>query len=143
MGKKEKTVMRVVLDTNVIVSACLFKGSLAKLVELWKRGDIVPAISKETFSELNAVLHYPKFALTADEVKTIIEDEILPYFDVVEIENKVSGVCRDAYDDMFLSVAVSAAASWIVTGDKDLLVLGKYGGAKIVTPNDFLKCVVR
>jgi putative PIN family toxin of toxin-antitoxin system len=136
-------VKRVVLDTNVIVSACLFKGSLARLVELWKRGDIVPFISKETFSELNAVLHYPKFALTTDEVETIIADEILPFFEVVEIVDKVSGVCRDAYDDMFLSVAVSVAASWIVTGDKDLLELGKYGGARILTPNEFLKKVVK
>jgi len=142
MGKKEQAVKRVVLDTNVIVSACLFKGSLAKLVELWKRGDIVPVISKETFSELRTVLHYPKFAMTPDEVKTIIADEILPYFDVVEIKDKVNGVCRDSYDDMFLSVAVGAAASWIVTGDKDLLALGKYGGTRIVTPNEFLKRVV-
>jgi putative PIN family toxin of toxin-antitoxin system len=142
MGKKEQAVKRVVLDTNVIVSACLFKGRLAKLVELWKRGDIVPVISKETFSELSTVLHYPKFTLTADEVNTIIGDEILPYFDVVEIGDNVNGVCRDPYDDIFLSVAVSAAASWIVTGDKDLLEVGEYGGARIVTPYEFLKRVV-
>jgi putative PIN family toxin of toxin-antitoxin system len=111
-------------------------------VELWKRGDIVPVISKETFSELSTVLHYPKFSLTADEVKTIIADEILPYFDVVEIGDKVNGVCRDPYDDIFLSVAVSAAASWIVTGDKDLLEVGEYGGARIVPPNEFLKRVL-
>ncbi len=143
MGKKEQAVKRVVLDTNVIVSACLFKGSLSRLVELWKRGDIVPCISKETFSELRMVLDYQKFALTSDEVKTIIEDEILPYFDVVEIEEKVNGVCRDSFDDMFLSVAVSAGVPWIVTGDKDLLELGKYGVARIVTPNEFLKRVVK
>lgn len=143
MGKKEQAVKRVVLDTNVIVSACLFKGELARLAELWKRGGIVPVVSKETFPELRAVLNYPKFALSVDEVKTIIEDEILPYFDVVEIEEKVSGVCRDPYDDMFLSVAVSAAALWIVTGEKDLLELGKYGGAVIVTPNEYPEHVVR
>lgn len=143
MGKKEQAVKRAVLDTNVIVSACLFKGELARLAELWKRGGIVPVVSKETFPELRAVLNYPKFALSVDEVKTIIEDEILPYFDVVEIEEKVSGVCRDPYDDMFLSVAVSAAALWIVTGEKDLLELGKYGGAVIVTPNEYPEHVVR
>jgi putative PIN family toxin of toxin-antitoxin system len=142
VGEKEQEVKRVVLDTNVIVSACLFKGSLARLAELWKGGVIVPVISKETFSELRTVLSYPKFALTSDEVKTIIADEILPYFEVVEIEDKVSGVCRDPYDDMFLSVAICSDATWIVTGDKDLLELGKYGGARIVTPNEILKRVV-
>ncbi|KAF0216011.1 MAG: PilT domain-containing [Geobacteraceae bacterium] len=134
---------RVVLDTNVLVSALLFKGRLSRLVELWKKGGIVPVISKETFAELRHVLHYPKFALTADEITTIIEDEILPFFDVVDVKEKVGGVCRDPYDDMFLAVAVSARASWIVTGDKDLLELGEYKSVRIVTPQVFLEEIER
>lgn len=134
---------RIVLDTNVLVSALLFKGRLARLVELWKKGGIVPVISKETFAELRHVLHYPKFAMTADEITAIIEDEILPFFDVVDVEEKVDGVCRDPYDDMFLAVAVSARASWIVTGDKDLLELRKYKTVRIVTPQVFLKGIER
>lgn len=89
------------------------------------------------------MLHYPKFALTTDEITTIIEDEILPFFDVVDVEEKVDGVCRDPYDDMFLAVAVSAWASWIVTGDKDLLGLRKYKTLRIVTPQEFLKGIER
>jgi putative PIN family toxin of toxin-antitoxin system len=130
---------RVVLDTNVLVSALIFKGRLAGLVTCWKNGGIVPVISRETFMELKTVLNYPKFALTADEIQTIIEDEILPFFEVVDIKKSINGVCRDPYDDMFLSVAVNARAAWIVTGDKDLLELGKYGAVHIVTPQDFMK----
>ena len=62
---------RVVLDTNVLVSALLFKGRLARLVELWQKGAIVPVISKETFDELRTVLCYPKFALNAEEIRRI------------------------------------------------------------------------
>ena len=130
---------RVVLDTNVLVSALIFKGRLAGFVACWKNGGIVPVISRETFTELKTVLHYPKFALTADEIQTIIEDEILPFFEVVDIKKSINGVCRDPYDDMFLSVAVNARAAWIVTGDKDLLELGKYGAVHIVAPQDFME----
>jgi putative PIN family toxin of toxin-antitoxin system len=143
MGKKEETVTRVVFDTNVLVSAFLFKGGLKRVVDLWRKGEINPAISKETFEELTAVLHYPKLALAADEIRAIVDNEILPYFEVIDIEEKIDGVCRDPYDDMFLSVAVNAGASWIVTGDKDLLELGMYGEIKIVTPKEFLERATR
>jgi putative PIN family toxin of toxin-antitoxin system len=141
MGKKEETVKRVVLDTNVLVSALLFKGSLTKLVDLWRKEAIIPVISRETFEELMAVLHYSKFQLSADEIRALLDDEILPFFEVVEIRDKVIGVCRDPYDDMFLSVAVNAGASWIVTGAKDLLELGSYGEARIVTPKEFFRLI--
>jgi len=139
MGTEEEPVKQVILDTNVLVSALLFKGRLTRLVELWQNGLIIPVISRETFTELRQVLHYPKFALTADEIKAIIEDEILPFFDVVDVAENADGVCRDPYDDMFLAVAVSAQASYIVTGDKDLLALERYGAAKIVSPQEFLE----
>ena len=106
MGKeKEEEMKRVVLDTNVLVSAILLKGHLAKFVDLWKEGAISPAISKETFTELRKVLSYPKFGLKDDDIKTIIEKEILPFFEVVDIKEKIHGVCRDPDDDMFISVA--------------------------------------
>lgn len=129
---------RVILDTNVLISALLFKGRLARLVELWKNGAIVPVISRETFAELRQALRYPKFALNEDETRAIIEDEIIPFFDVVDVEEKVEGICRDSCDDMFLAAAVNARAAWVVTGDKDLLDLGSYGEVKIMTPQEFL-----
>jgi putative PIN family toxin of toxin-antitoxin system len=130
--------MRVVQDTNVLVSAILFKGALSKLVDLWKNGKISPVISKETFDELKAVLSYPKFSLSKDEIKAIIEDEILPFFEVIDIKEKIHGVCRDPNDDMFLAVAVNAQAPYVVTGDKDLLALGKYKSIEIVSPQEYL-----
>ncbi len=129
---------RVFLDTNVLVSALLFKGRLTRLVDLWRAGRIVPVVSRETFAELSGVLHYPKFALAPEEIRAIIEDEILPYFDVVDVKEEVIGVCRDPFDDQFLTVAINARVAWIVTGDRDLLDLGTYRGVRIVTPQEFL-----
>ncbi len=52
MGKKEKQVKRVVLDTGILVSALLFRGELSKIVGLWQKEGVIPVISKETFNEL-------------------------------------------------------------------------------------------
>ena len=132
-------VKRVVLDTNVLVSGLLFKGTLSRFVELWQKGKIVPAISKETFQELKNVLAYPKFFLSQDEIKLIIEHEILPYFEIVESVKDVKGVCRDSEDDKFISCALSTSADYIVTGDKDLSDLKLYKSVKIIKASDFLK----
>ena len=138
MGKKEKALKRVVIDTNVLVSALLFRGRTTGLVDLWKEGKIVPVISRDTFAEFAEVLNYPKFALTDDEVRAIVEDELLPFCEVVDVKEKISGVCRDPFDDQFLAVAVNSGAAWIVSGDRDLLDLGSYGKARIVSPQEFL-----
>ncbi len=139
MGKKEKAIGKVVFDTNILVSALLFKGGLAGLVDLWKRGRLIPVLSRETFQEFKAVLEYPKFSLTHQEIKVIIEEEVLPYFEVVEITDTVKGICRDADDDKFIACAVSAAADFIVSGDKDLLDMGQYKSVRIISASVLLK----
>ena len=68
MGETPRKVRRVVLDTNVLVSALLFTGKLSKIVDLWQRGKMIPLISRETFGELRAVLEYPKFSLAPSEL---------------------------------------------------------------------------
>jgi putative PIN family toxin of toxin-antitoxin system len=131
-------VTRVVLDTNVLVSALLFSGRLEPLVTQWKSGAVIPLFSRATFAEFRKVLAYPRFALTEPEIKVIIEEEVLTYFEVVEIDEEIRGVCRDSGDDIFLSCAVSAGADAIVSGDKDLLDLGAYRGITVVSVSDFL-----
>ncbi len=139
MGKRPKEIMRVVLDTNILVSALLFKGELSRMVRLWQKGKIVPVISKETFDELMAVLEYPKFALSRPEIKSLIEHEILPFFEVVNVSKPVKGACRDPEDDKFISCAISASAECIVTGDKDLSDLKRYQSVRIIHASNFMK----
>ncbi len=141
MGKKEKAVKKVVLDTNILVSALLFKGELSKIADRWKKGRIAPVFSRETFEEFRTVLEYPKFSLTGREIKMIIEEEVLPFFEVAEISDKISGVCRDPADDKFIACAVSASADFIVSGDNDLLDIGKYKSVRIITAAEFLKMI--
>jgi putative PIN family toxin of toxin-antitoxin system len=139
VGKKPKKIRRVVLDTNVLISALVFKGDLTKIAVLWQKSKIIPLISKETFDELRTVLEYPKFTLSSGEIKSIIKQEILPFFEVVNVSKRVKGVCRDPDDDKFISCAISADADCIVTGDKDLSDLKKYQSIKIIHASDFVK----
>jgi putative PIN family toxin of toxin-antitoxin system len=139
VGKKEKGTLRVVLDTNILISALLFHGRLSGIVELWKDGRIVPLISKETFAEFRTALEYPKFRLTRDEVRTIIEQEVLPFFEIVEIIDEAHGACKDPDDNKFISCAVSASADFIVTGDTALYDAGKRRAVKIIRAADLLR----
>jgi putative PIN family toxin of toxin-antitoxin system len=69
VGQKVINPKRVVLDTNVLVSALLFSGETARLVKRWQEGFIVPVFSRETFAEFRKVLTYPKFRLTVQEIR--------------------------------------------------------------------------
>ncbi len=136
MGKKE---LKVVLDTNVLVSALLFKGELSKLLSLLKRRKCILLFSEETLNEIIRVLHYPKFALTEKEIDYLLQSEILSYAKIVETVLKFNKeACRDREDQKFLELAVSAKADYIISGDKDLLDLKKINKIRILSPNEFL-----
>jgi putative PIN family toxin of toxin-antitoxin system len=137
MGAKKKT-LRVVLDTNVLVSALILKGRLSRLVDLWRMGRITPVLSRETFEEFKRVLEYPKFSLSKSEIQGILQQEILPFFEVAEPVDQVAGVCRDPDEDTFLACAASAKVAFLVSGDKDLCSLGKFGPVRILRPDQLL-----
>ncbi len=134
MGKKE---LKVVLDTNVLVSALFFKGELSKLLFPLKK--FILLFSEETLNEFIKVLHYPKFSLTEEEIEYLLQFEILPYSKIVEVTFKFDKeICPDKDDLKFLELAVSAKADYIITGDKDLLNLKKINKIKILSPKEFL-----
>ncbi len=116
-------VIRVVLDTNVVVSALLFAGAPGELVGLWKRGLIRPLLSREILDEYLRVLAYPKFQLTEEEIRFLLFREILPWFEVVEVTDHSLYVPEDPEDDKFLRCAVSGRADFLVSGDQHLLSL--------------------
>jgi len=133
VGQKQRAVIRVVLDTNVLVSALLFSGEVGDVVSSWKARKFSPVFSQDTFDEFRRVLAYPKFSLTPREIDALLQNEVLPFCEVVDIEDEIIGVCRDHADDKFLSCAVAAKADCIVSGDKDLLVLGNFRNIPIIT----------
>lgn len=141
MGPKTEKVVRVVLDTNILVSALLFKGELNVLHSLWKEKRFVPYLSQATFQELQRVLTYPKFNLSERELTFIIREELLPYFEIIEICRKIKRTSSDPDDDKFIECALSAGLSYIVTGDSDLLSVKEYENIRIISPAEFLKII--
>ena len=90
MGKKVIPT-RTVLDTNVLVSALLFGGLPGKLHGLWVAKRFPPLLSKDTFAEFNKVLVYRKFRLTSAEIAALVEDELLPFAEVVNVAEHIAG----------------------------------------------------
>jgi putative PIN family toxin of toxin-antitoxin system len=130
--------VRVVLDTNAVVSALLFSGISSELVSLWRKGLITLLLSREILDEYLRVFSYPKFELTEEEIKELIQEEILPYAEVVKPKRRLRVVQRDPSDDKFIECAVAGKARVIISGDKDLLSLGRYRQIRILSPAKFL-----
>ena len=137
MGKIQ--VERVVIDTNVVISALLFNGEPGQLITLWKDKGIQPLISQEILDEYLRVLVYPKFGLSPDEVGYILYNEILPYFETGATRRGSVIVAEDPSDDKFIRCAQSGRARVIISGDQHLLRLKSYGKIRIVTPARFLQ----
>lgn len=137
----------MVLDTNVVVSALRFRsGSLASLRQLWQRRVIVPLLCTATTKELLRVLAYPKFRLTEEEQRELLDD-YLPYGQVVRPSERPNALahipaCRDPHDQIFLDLAQAGDAAFLVTGDQDLLSLNdpllRHMCFKIITPAEAL-----
>ena len=128
---------KIVIDTNVLVSGLLFGGLPGELVSLWKKGKIRPLCSKEIVDEYLRVLAYPKFKLSESEIDFILTNEILPYFDVINIKPGKSFVSADPEDDKFIWCAVAGKAKAIVSGDEHLLELTNCS-VPVLTVVDFL-----
>lgn len=132
--------MRVVFDTNVVVSAILFtKGHLTWLRESWSRGKTLPLIDKPCAEELLRVLAYPKFRLTQDEIQTLL-GSYLPYTETVHTASIKAirlPLCRDLHDQKFLILAQVGKTNTLITGDRALLALAGQVRFQIETPAEF------
>ncbi|MGE0256335.1 MAG: putative toxin-antitoxin system toxin component, PIN family [Alphaproteobacteria bacterium] len=129
---------RVVLDTNVLLSALLFRaGALAWLRHSWQSGTILPLASHDTAAELVAVLAYPKFRLTAREREELLGD-YLPWCETVRVPAGIAVPdCRDPFDRPFLEIALAGKADVLLTGDRDQLALAAVFAVPILTPAAF------
>ena len=131
--------IRVVIDTNVLISALLFRGIPGELIQLWKNKNILPLISQEILNEYLKVLTYPKFKLSEEEINYILYQEILPYFEVITVKPGPATIEADPSDEKFIRCAESGKAKVIISGDQHLLSLKSFKQIKILTPSQFLE----
>ncbi|MBD3277665.1 MAG: putative toxin-antitoxin system toxin component, PIN family [Candidatus Aegiribacteria sp.] len=129
--------MRVVIDTNVLISAIFFKGKPDVILDAWRNGKLEVTISAEIFNEYSEVLHR-----LADKYITIDTSGILyllaagsKFIEPMRIDKPV---CADPDDDKFIAAAIAGAARTIISGDRHLLEVNGYSGIEILGPSEFI-----
>jgi len=130
--------MKLVLDTNVFVSAFLWGGKPKEVLLRIIAGEDELFISEDLLTELKAVLRRPKFRLN-DEFIDVFLEELGNVSKKILMKGKPRKLSRDAGDDKVLACALAAGADYIVTGDDDLLVLKKIRAIPIVSPSAYLE----
>ncbi|MDO8703659.1 MAG: putative toxin-antitoxin system toxin component, PIN family [Sulfuricaulis sp.] len=138
---RSKRIPRVVIDTNLVLSALVFaQGRLPPLRLAWQGTHCQPLLSSATAAELIRVLAYPKFKLSAEDQQELLAD-YLPYCATVRIPAKLPATpaCRDKFDLPFLQLAVAGKADYLVSGDQDLLSLDGQLACPIITADQFMK----
>jgi putative PIN family toxin of toxin-antitoxin system len=128
--------LRVVFDTNTVVSALVFASAhLSWLRGHWRVDGGTPLVSQATVDELVRVLAYAKFELGRGEIEALLGD-YLPFAEVIEVPDHPSAPrCRDPDDQMFVDLALQGNADVLVTGDAALLEMDI--GVAIESPGDY------
>jgi len=139
--------LRVVIDTNLFISGIIAgQGLPSKLLQAWRDGIFILIISEILIGEMKTVLWRPRiqkeYKIGSAKI-TQMTDTLKSGAELVRPASaeSLSVHCRDAKDDLLLATSIAGQADYLVTGDKDLLVLNgdtHLGKSKIVTARKFL-----
>ncbi|MXX11132.1 MAG: putative toxin-antitoxin system toxin component, PIN family [Nitrospira sp. SB0677_bin_15] len=129
--------MKVVVDTNVLISGIFFDGPPARILEAWLHGQLVFVVSHEILEEYFEVcerlsLRYPNIEITQILILIVQNCHIV---DPLPLPEPAS---HDADDDMFIACALASATQTIISGDSDLLTISGYENVQIITPREFV-----
>lgn len=129
---------RIILDTNVIISAFGWTGKPWIILERVLEGEFELIVSKKQFVEIRRVSEYPKFSFSEEQKRRML-DIIGRIATVVETHGDVNIIKDDPSDNMFLEAAIEFDVPFIITGDPHLLNLKEYQNVKIMNPAQFLR----
>jgi putative PIN family toxin of toxin-antitoxin system len=134
---------KVVFDTNILVSAMLIKNGIpAQILQHYQQFDLV--LSEAIIAEVVRVLHYPhiqkRYAAQVQEadIQTYVKN-LRRMGKIIKVQTTLSVVTDDPDDNKILACAQEGAATYLVTGDPDLLIIGEYQGVRILPPAQFLE----
>lgn len=129
--------MRVVLDTNVFVSAVL-GGKLGIILNEWMAEKFTLIVTDSIAAEYIDVINRPKFRISSDEIVGVT-DYLLDTAEFVTSGEDIFAVTADPTDNKFLEAAIAGQVDFIVSGDNHLLELGSFREIPIITPRKFLE----
>lgn len=129
--------MRVIIDTNVLISGIFFGGPPAKILKAWHRGELQLVVSPEILEEYFEVcerisVRYPDIDIAPILVLIARNSQ------VIEAPPLAEQISRDVDDDMFIACAIASDTLTIISGDNDLLTVSGYKSVQVVTPRDFV-----
>lgn len=130
--------LKVVIDTNVFISAILFGGTPRKIINSWLKRKFILCLSPELKAEILKKLQ-KKFLLSSESIRFIeeaLDNSSQKYIPV----SKVS-ICADLKDNFLLELAEEANADFLVSGDKQVLSLKYHKKTNIISPKDFLETI--
>lgn len=132
------TVTKVVIDTNVFISAFGWDGKPEAVVRLMEQRTIVNCINNDIYAELQRVVAYPKLKFPPSLQVNILEF-VFAWSRFVQPKETIAVIADDPDDDKFLACAIAAEVAAIISGDPHLLALGSYRTIPIITPAQFLE----
>lgn len=130
--------MKIVADTNVLVSAIFWEGNESKIVELVEEGELELITSVQILDELKKVLSYEKFELDDGKVNEHVEYYLF-LAEIVSPDEDINEIQNDPSDDKFLECARKGKVDYIVSGDRHLLDLENFKGIEIVSAGELLE----
>lgn len=129
--------MRVVLDTNIVVSGYL-GGAVEAIIVAWKSGEFTLIITEAIIDEYLSILKRPKFKIEQVEIEDFSALLMNKAEFVIPLEH-INAIPNDESDNKFLDAAVAGQANIIVSGDQHLLELKSFREIEIVTAKEFLE----
>jgi len=135
---KERSMPRVVIDTNVIISSGIaMDGNPADIFEMLLEKKIINFTSLDIIDEIEQVFSRPKIRSCIDPGFIVQKFKRLSV--IIKIISSINIIRDDPADNKFLECALDSGADYIISGDRHLLDLKEFKGIKIVSPSDFLK----
>ena len=132
--------MKIVIDSNIFISSFFWGGNPSEVFERVINGFDELFITNEIINEIISVMIGNKFTVNNNEVDDYIEI-IKKYSKNVDSKNETIILSRDQDDNKILQCAYDGNVDYIITGDKDLLVLSEFESIKILNPSDYLKMI--
>ena len=129
--------MKIVLDTNVLISGIFFSGPPYHILQAWRAGKIQLAVSKEILTEYHRVAEELSERFPGVELSPILE-LVTIHSEMVNTHGLDVSVCEDPDDNMFISCALGSKSKVIVSGDKHLLKISGYQEIEVLKPRVFL-----
>jgi len=130
--------MRIILDTNVLISGIFFSGPPSQILKAWGNQSFQIALSRKILDVYQRVAKNLSSKFPTVDIISILEI-VTTHAQFVDTQGVDINVCEDPDDDKFIECAVAGKCNTIISGDKLLLKLSRYHGVTILTPRNFVE----